>query len=216
MLINADFDKTAVVHFNEAAWVPSPTVGIDRIMLDRIGEEVARATSIVQYAPKSAFPSHTHGGGEEILVLAGNFKDEHGEYPAGSYFRNPRGTNHAPGSDDGCKLFVKLHQFPAADDHSVQKDTAATARELMSCNEAAEGVIYESQWEQVSMVWHPPFAPIMERHDVVAEYLILNGAALIENQHFARFDWIRTPARAELKASAAASGCLLWKKIGPK
>lgn len=216
MLINADFDKIAVVHFKEAAWVPSPTAGIDRIMLDRIGKEVARATSIVRYDAKSAFPSHTHGGGEEILVLEGNFKDEHGEYPSGTYFRNPRGTSHAPGSDDGCKLFVKLHQFPGADDHSVQKDTADIARELMSRSKAAEVVIYESQWEQVSMVWHPPYAPILERHDTVAEYLLLNGGALIENAHFERFDWIRIPARGELKACAAVSGCLLWRKIGPK
>jgi anti-sigma factor ChrR (cupin superfamily) len=40
-------------------------------MLDRIGDEVARATSVVRYAPKSRFSAHVHGGGEEFLLLDG-------------------------------------------------------------------------------------------------------------------------------------------------
>jgi hypothetical protein len=58
-------------------------------MLDRIGDEVARATSIVRYAPASHFSPHVHDGGEEFLVLEGTFQDEHGDYPVGSYVRNP-------------------------------------------------------------------------------------------------------------------------------
>jgi len=45
--------------------------GVQRRKLDRIGEEVARATSLVKYAPKSYFSPHTHGGGEEIFVIDG-------------------------------------------------------------------------------------------------------------------------------------------------
>src|SRR6516165_7170873 len=55
----------------------------------RIGDEVARATSVVRYAPKSRFSAHIHGGGEEFLVLDGVFQDEHGDFPVGSYIRNP-------------------------------------------------------------------------------------------------------------------------------
>ena len=58
-------------------------------MLDRIGDEVARATSIVRYAPHSHFSPHTHGGGEEFLVLDGVFQDEHGDYPAGHLCPQP-------------------------------------------------------------------------------------------------------------------------------
>ena len=89
MRINADFSKRAAVHAAQSDWARSPTPGVERRMLDRIGDEVARATSIVRYAPDSAFPPHTHGGGEEFLVLDGTFQDEHGDYPAGSYVRNP-------------------------------------------------------------------------------------------------------------------------------
>ncbi len=92
-------------------------------MLDRIGDEVARATSIVRYAPKSRFSAHTHGGGEEFLVLEGVFQDEHGDFPAGSYIRNPPTSSHTPGSAPGCTIFVKLWQFDPDDRAHVRIDT---------------------------------------------------------------------------------------------
>ena len=55
MTLNADFSQVALVHSEDIAWRPSPMPGVDRRMLDRIGDEVARATSIVRYAPESAF-----------------------------------------------------------------------------------------------------------------------------------------------------------------
>src|SRR6059058_5957976 len=107
MRINADFTKRASVHAGAADWVQSPMAGVERRMLDRIGDEVARATSIVRYAPGSHFSPHTHDGGEEFLVLEGVFSDEHGDFPAGSYIRNPPQSRHTPGSERGCVLFVK-------------------------------------------------------------------------------------------------------------
>ena len=113
MRINHDLIQPVRVQAAKLDWIPRPAVGVDRRMLFRIGGEVARATSIVRYAPGSAFPRHTHSGGEEIVVLEGTFQDEHGEYPAGSYFRNPPGTSHIPASEDGCIIFVRLWQFRA-------------------------------------------------------------------------------------------------------
>ena len=96
MLINADFSQRVVVRPDDIEWVPSPMPGVERKMLDRIGEEVARATSIVRYAPNSYFSAHSHGGGEEFLVLEGVFSDEHADYPVGTYVRNPIGSSHTP------------------------------------------------------------------------------------------------------------------------
>jgi anti-sigma factor ChrR (cupin superfamily) len=98
MEINADFSKRVAVHAARLPWIPSPIKGIDRRMLDCIGDEVARATSIVRCAQYSHFSAHTHGGGEEFLVLDGVFQDEHGEFPVGSYIRNPPRSHHTPGS----------------------------------------------------------------------------------------------------------------------
>src|SRR5262249_29763432 len=92
----------------------------------RIGDEVARATSIVRYASNARFSAHTHGGGEEFLVLGGSFHDDTGDYREGAYVRNPIGTSHAPwAGPDGAALFVKLHQFTAADTQRVVIDTRA-------------------------------------------------------------------------------------------
>ena len=98
MELNADFSRRAVVHGARLPWTPSPMAGVERRMLDRIGDEVARVTSIVRYAPKSRFSTHTHGGGEEFFVLDGVFQDEHGDFPAGTYVRNPPNTSHTPRS----------------------------------------------------------------------------------------------------------------------
>jgi hypothetical protein len=122
MLINADFTKRAIVHAARMSWVPSPLPGVERRMLDRIGDEVARATSVVRYLPGSVFAPHTHDGGEEFLVLEGTFQDEHGDFPSGSYVRNPPTSRHTPRSGPGCVILVKLHQFDPNDRTLVRLD----------------------------------------------------------------------------------------------
>ena len=127
MQLNADFTRRAVVHAGTLDWVVSPMAGVHRRMLDRIGDEVARATSIVRYAQDSHFSPHVHDGGEEFLVLDGVFQDEHGDYPAGSYVRNPPTSRHTPGSAAGCTIFVKLWQFDLADRTQVRIATSGQA-----------------------------------------------------------------------------------------
>ena len=123
MRINADFDRLALVIPRDDDWVCSPESGVDRLMLDRIGTEVARATSIVRYAAGSSFSSHLHAKGEEFLVLDGVFSDENGDYPPGTYVRNPPGSRHAPRSENGCRILVKLRQFDRNDLMPVVIDT---------------------------------------------------------------------------------------------
>lgn len=115
MNVRADLNRTTHVLAESFEWQPSPLPGVDRVLLDRVGEEVAVATSIVRYAPGARFDGHKHDLGEEFVVLDGVFSDEHGDYPAGTYIRNPPGTSHVPHSDPGCTIFVKLRQFDDAD-----------------------------------------------------------------------------------------------------
>src|SRR5438270_12899801 len=88
MLINADFSTRVVLRPDEFSWSPSPMSGVERKMLDRVGDEVARATSIVRYAPNSHFSAHAHGGGEEFLVLDGVFSDRSEERRVGKECRS--------------------------------------------------------------------------------------------------------------------------------
>jgi anti-sigma factor ChrR (cupin superfamily) len=123
MELHADLSQRALFDSNALDWTPSPMAGVERRMLDRHGEEVARATSLVRYAPGSRFERHSHGGGEEILVLEGTFSDEQGDYPAGTYLRNPVGSSHAPFSEAGCTILVKLQKMHPSDQQRLVIDT---------------------------------------------------------------------------------------------
>ena len=73
MKINANFHQRVMLHTDEIPWRDSPMPGVSRRPLDRIGDEIARATTIVRYDPGSHFSAHTHDGGEEFIVLEGDF-----------------------------------------------------------------------------------------------------------------------------------------------
>ena len=116
--IHADRALMALVHGGREPWLPSPQPGVERRVLERIGGEVALATSIVRYRTGSRFAAHAHELGEEFLVLEGTFSDEQGHYPVGAYVRNAPGSRHAPFSDQGCVIFVKLRQMNPAETRS--------------------------------------------------------------------------------------------------
>ena len=107
-------------------WVPSPNPQVLRKLLEREKPESGQVTSVVKYEPNSKFQPHSHPYGEEIFVLEGEFADEKGRYPAGTYIRNPPGSSHSPFSETGCVIFVKLNQFAEGDSERVVIDTNST------------------------------------------------------------------------------------------
>lgn len=113
MKIRADLSVAHVVDSNKIPFVDSPVKGVERRMLDRDGVEVARATTIVKYAPFATFSKHTHTGGEEFLILDGVFSDEiSGDHGRFCYCRHGIGTTHAPWTgENGALLLVKLRQM---------------------------------------------------------------------------------------------------------
>lgn len=215
MRLRDDFAAREVVDTTQEDWVPSPSPGVERKMLDRIGGEVARATSLVRYAASSRFPAHTHGGGEEFLVLEGVFSDEHGDYPAGTYVRNPPGSSHAPTTELGCTLFVKLRQFSDGDDERVILDTTkeegwsagvVPGHELMPLHTfGSEEVVLERWAGGTRLPQH--------RHAAGEEILLLEGDLEDEGGAYAKGSWIRLPAGSE-HAPSTEGGCLLWVKRG--
>lgn len=215
MELNADFSQRAAVHAAQLPWTPSPMAGVDRRMLDRIGEEVARATSIVRYAPHSHFSPHTHGGGEEFLVLDGVFQDEHGDYPAGSYVRNPPTTRHTPGSEPGCVIFVKLWQFDPSDRTEVRIDTGKTTFEAAPGRPGlAVMPLFQDEREEVRLERWVPEARIELALPQGAEFLVLSGSFEENGEVFVEQSWLRLPAKATLQAKAGAAGCRVWIKAG--
>jgi len=215
MELNADFSRRAVVHAASLAWTPSPIAGVERRMLDRMGGEVARATSIVRYALRSRFSPHTHGGGEEFLVLEGVFQDEHGDFPAGSYIRNPPTSSHTPRSATGCTIFVKLWQFDPDDRAHVRLDT--TGLTYGSAPErAGVGVmpLFQDVRENVRLERWESGAEIVVPAPSGLELLVLDGGFSEGGENFAPQSWLRLPAATTLRARVLASGCRVWIKTG--
>jgi anti-sigma factor ChrR (cupin superfamily) len=215
MQLNADFTQRAVVHAAALKWALSPIGGIERRMLDRIGGEVARATSIVRYAPHSRFSPHTHDGGEEFFVLEGVFQDEHGDYPAGSYVRNPPTSAHTPGSEPGCTILVKLWQFDATDRKHVRIDTAKCAYRPDPLRAGVEVMpLYQDEHEVVALERWRAGAQISLRSPAGLELVVLEGNFTDGSDFFRYQSWLRLPPRSLVRAQAGRRGCRAWIKTG--
>jgi anti-sigma factor ChrR (cupin superfamily) len=215
MELNADFSQRASVHAARLAWAPSPIAGVDRRMLDRIGDEVARATSIVRYAPGSSFSAHTHGGGEEFLVLDGLFQDERGDYPAGSYVRNPPDSSHTPGSQPGCVIFVKLRQFDPDDRRHVRIETGGMPFQPSPGRPGVEILpLHRDPREDVRLErWAAGRRIELEAPNGI-EILVLDGSFVEGGEEFTPQSWLRLPPRSTLHADAGRDGCRVWIKSG--
>jgi anti-sigma factor ChrR (cupin superfamily) len=215
MHLNADFSRRAVVHAGTLDWVASPMAGVHRRMLDRIGDEVARATSIVRYAPASHFSPHVHDGGEEFLVLDGVFQDEYGDYPTGSYVRNPPTSRHTPGSPAGCTIFVKLWQFDLADRTQVRIGTESRSFVPAVVRPSVSILpLFQDSVEQVRLEQWAPGAAV----DIAApgglELLVLAGSFTEQGEQFVEHSWLRLPSGAPFAGVTGPVGCCVWVKSG--
>ena len=215
MRIAADFEKREVVHSESLDWVKSPMAGVERRPLDRVGDEVARATTIVRYAPGSHFSPHVHTGGEEFIVLEGVFQDEHGDFPVGSYVRNPPQSSHKPGSDDGCVIFVKLWQYQPEDRKHV-KLRMDTMGSVPDQNNPGLSItpLFKDDYEDVSLLHFEANATAAIATPDGAELLILEGEVQESDDTLVKNSWLRTPTGSSLQLKASKSGAKIWMKTG--
>ena len=214
MQLNADLSRPAVVDSGALAWVGSPMPGVERRMLERDGDEVARATSVVRYAAGSAFSPHTHGAGEEFLVLDGVFSDETGDLPAGFYVRNPPGSRHTPASAPGATIFVKLRQMPPQETDAVRRDTRDPALWRVLAGGVQEASLFDAVWEQVVLRrlpadWQGP----AEAWPRGVEFFVLEGGLTIDGTPHGAGSWIRLPPGSTVAAGSPAGG-LVYRKSG--
>jgi anti-sigma factor ChrR (cupin superfamily) len=213
--LNSDFAQRVVQRAGNAVWNPSPLAGVDRRMLDRIGGEVARATSIVRYAAGSHFDRHVHDGGEEFLVLDGVFSDEYGDYPAGVYVRNPPGTSHAPFSRDGCTLFVKLWQFAPDDTQPVRIDTSTTVWHPGPVPGLSVVPLHVHDGVDTAIVrWAPDTRFNSHTHPGGEEILVLDGVLRDEDGDYPAGTWLRNPRRSRHAPFTGPEGALIYVKVG--
>lgn len=214
MNLHADLDQRVVLATGSLPWSASPAAGVERRCLDRAGGEVGRASSIVRYAPGSRFASHSHGGGEEILVLEGVFADEQGRYEAGTYLRNPAGSRHAPFSEEGCTLLVKLWQMHPQDTRRVclNISTAEWRPGLVPGLQVLP--LHDFGSEQVALVrWQPGTRFPVHAHPGGEEILVLEGVFADEQGTYPAGTWLRNPPGSR-HGPWSPTGCTIWVKTG--
>ncbi len=215
MKIAADFSQREIVHSQTLPWVPSPMTGVDRRALDRVGDEVARATTVVRYAPGSQFSPHTHAGGEEFIVLEGVFQDEHGDFPTGSYIRNPPTSSHTPGSKEGCVIMVKLWQFQPEDRTHVRLQMNAMGKVTLPNAPGVEVTpLYKDAIEEVVLYHFMPNALLNFIALDGAELFVLEGDITEQHDQLTRHSWARLPMHHTVAITAGAKGAKVWVKTG--
>lgn len=215
MELNAKLTERAAVHAAQQPWLASPMAGVERRLLHRLGDEVAQATSIVRYAPGSHFSAHTHTGGEEFLVLEGVFQDEHGDYPAGSYLRNPPQSRHTPGSAPGTTIFVKLWQFDPADRTEVRVHADQLARVSDAGRPGVQLTpLFKDANEDVRLELWPANVRVELDLPGGGEFLLLEGGFKEGGETFAPQSWLRLPRGSRLVADVGTQGAKVWAKLG--
>ena len=215
-LVNADFTRRVVIATDAMPWTPSPQAGVERRLLDRIGGEVARATSLVRYAPASAFPAHEHGLGEEFFVLSGVFSDEHGDYGEGTYVRNPPRSRHTPRTVPGCTIFVKLRQMPATETRRVVVDTAKSTWKLNETDglRRLELHLAPDTGESVTLEKMMPGTHLIEAERPGGEEIfVLSGELSDRDGSYGAGSWIRNPAGYR-SGFGSEGGAIYWAKRG--
>ena len=217
MNFNGDYSRLAVVHTAQVEWRASPSPGVWRKRLDLAGpSESSRVTSIVRYDAGSAFPSHPHPGGEEILVLDGVFSDEHGDYPTGSYMLNPEGFSHAPFSEPGCVIFVKLKQYPGPARRKINIDTHGAGWKPGSTPGVQVMTLYAEDGypETMALARLDPDTRIASHdHPGGEEVFVIEGGYEDALGAYGPGAWVRYPP-ASRHAVHSEAGCLLYLKTG--
>jgi len=214
LLLNADLTQRCVVDSTQLPWLESPLPGVQRRLLARDGGEVARATSVVRYAPGARFDAHEHELGEEILVLEGTLSDELGDYGPGTFIKNPPGSKHAPFSESGCTLFVKLRHLDPLDPHRVVVPThQAPWRQGL-----VPGLTVLPLWEfgtcHTAMVrWAPGTFFNPHRHFGGEEIFVVEGVFSDEHGDYPQGSWLRSPHLSQHQPFSR-EGCLILVETG--
>ncbi len=210
---NLDYAKRLVIDTSKKSMEPSDLPGVDRIPLERERAESGIQTSVVRYEAGATFSDCIHPGGEEIFVLEGEFADEFGSYPAGTYIRNPPGSLHSPFSRDGCKLFVKLNQFQTGDSKKVVVNTI-DKEWLPGYGDLKVMPLAEFGTESTALVkWPAGAAFVPHTHFGGEEIFVLDGIFIDENGEYPTGTWIRSPHLSN-HDPFVDEGCTILVKVG--
>ena len=97
-----------VLDTETSAWRP----GQGSLQVMPLHECQGESTALVRWPAGEQFQPHQHFGGEEIYVVSGEFIDEFGRYPAGTWMRSPHLSQHCPYVEQETVIWVKVGHLP--------------------------------------------------------------------------------------------------------
>ena len=215
--LHGDMNARVSVDTESLEWQPSPSGSVLRKRLHRVGPaESGQVTSLVRYLPGASFPEHPHPEGEEIYVLEGTFSDQNGHAHAGTHLLNPEGYRHAPYSEAGCLIFVKLRQYDG-----VGREHHWTVSDAIDWQPGDEpGIDRKRLYEAEGFpdrVWLERWAPEARIGPRVfpdgAEILVIEGEYEDAEGRHGRLSWLRLPPGDSLEATSQ-EGCTIYLKTG--
>jgi anti-sigma factor ChrR (cupin superfamily) len=216
MKLNADLSQRACENIHQLQWEDSSADGVQRIRLERDDDHppVERVTTVVRFAPGSSFMQNVHAGGEEFLVLEGLLSDQYGDYPAGTYGRNPKGSAHAPFSKDGCTMLVKLWQMHPDDQQQVAINTNDQSLWQALKDGSDELTLFNGHYECVSMIRWPKGMILAEQvFEAGVEYFVVEGEFSDQDSDYPKGTWLRLPPGYK-QTIHADNGCVVLRKAG--
>lgn len=214
-LLNADLEQYLAIDTNNMDWEASPAAGVERKRLEVLSTETEMVTTIVRFAPNSYFPAHTHGGGEEYLVLDGTFSDESGDYTAGYYVRNPPGSRHKPFTREGCTIMVKLCQFSDDDQQQMNIDTRNTDWLTGPIPERSYLPLHEHDGVNTILLRLAPNTQFPHHdHTGGEELLVLEGSFSDDRDTYTAGTWARNPIGSGHAPVTGDEGTLMYLRTG--
>jgi anti-sigma factor ChrR (cupin superfamily) len=212
--LNMDRSLRVAIETANLPWEDSPSSGVLRKKLEREAAESGRVTSVVRYLPGSRFSAHRHPLGEEIFVLSGVFQDEHSQYPAGTYLRNPPGTYHSPACENGCDLLVKLNMFDPDDLEPVCINTHSAEWHPGLVPGLSVMPLHSYQAQHTALVrWAPNTRFNPHTHPGGEEIFVLSGVFEDEQGVYPQGTWLRNPSYSQ-HHPFTREGCTIWVKTG--
>ena len=213
--INGNLTEPVAVNTRDMDWSPSPSGSVWRKRVHLVGApEAGQVTSVVRYDQDSSFPRHDHPGGEEILVLEGVFSDQQGDWPAGSYLLNPEGYQHAPFSNSGCVIFVKLRQYPGKGRAHIAMSTFDGRWDRADSEGCRSQLLYSQAGYADTMrvvQWPRGYGDRQITWPHGAEFFLLKGSFRDEHGTHTRGCWLRLPPGA-VHTPTIDSGCEFYIK----
>ncbi|MCJ8295192.1 MAG: cupin domain-containing protein [Colwellia sp.] len=97
-------NEHVVIDTTKTSWSP----GMGNLMVMPLHNYQGQSTALVKWPQGERFQPHRHFGGEEIFVISGEFIDEHGRYPEGSWLRSPHLSEHFPYVEQETIILVKV------------------------------------------------------------------------------------------------------------